>query len=432
MKDRSQSWIGGHPKAGRTPWQLAIPLLLLPVRLLAQDLPNLSPGEAIVHRVSETYRNARSYQFAGTLRRTWMVGFEPRVAEMYFQAASSGDGRYKLQSGLGMSKILAVSDGGKISIYSAEDGKYAERESGDLAGSIRGGLGDREASLLFAAWNIASRYQSLPRRTLQVEVAGNEVVPTGSGEVECLVLRLRLRAVDPSPAAAVWFTTLWIDPARWVVLRERSSSTPGDEEVAIRQESEERVAFTAVRVNDVLPDSLFRFAPPAAAQLVHRIPSWPDWFSQEEGRLGRAFEIGPPDFGSRDFSLVSTEGVRHDTKQLRGRILLLDFTATWCAPCLKQLEVLRGIHRDYSARGVVVLGIGTESRDVLHRSWKARRSPYPVLVDSGGTASALFNISALPTLVIIDRQGAIQSSFSGLVDRELVEKALAGLGVDER
>ncbi|MBX2813661.1 MAG: TlpA family protein disulfide reductase [Myxococcales bacterium] len=111
-------------------------------------------------------------------------------------------------------------------------------------------------------------------------------------------------------------------------------------------------------------------------------------------------------------------------EDFKGSVVLLDFWATWCPPCIVSLPKLERIHQRYAKEGFTVLAINQEPGQIpMLRSFVASRElTFPVVVDSG-TIADTYRVSVLPTMVLIDRNGVVRAYFRGTVG----EKRLAAL-----
>lgn len=133
-----------------------------------------------------------------------------------------------------------------------------------------------------------------------------------------------------------------------------------------------------------------------------------------------------------DFVLPSDEGnVR--LSELRGKVVMLNFWATWCGPCRQEMPPLQALQERHASRGFVLLGINVDRRFDKAQAMAAQLGVrYPLLHDGGKKVSGLYGVDNMPYTVLIDRDGNIRYRHRGYVPGviDTYEREVRGLLVE--
>ncbi len=125
-----------------------------------------------------------------------------------------------------------------------------------------------------------------------------------------------------------------------------------------------------------------------------------------------------------EVALQTLDGRSFNLAELRGRVVLLNFWATWCIPCRSEIPELNTMHRDLESRGLSVVGVSTyDGADGVRDFWKDIKQDYTVLLGDRGVESS-FAVAGLPTTLILDREGRIRARIVGERKRDAFEAAV--------
>jgi peroxiredoxin len=108
-----------------------------------------------------------------------------------------------------------------------------------------------------------------------------------------------------------------------------------------------------------------------------------------------------------NFTLTDLSGKNWTLKDLRGKVVLLNFWATWCPPCRKEMPDLETLYRRFGPQGLVILGVSDEEAVKVQPFIAQQKVTYPVLLDPGRKVNELFQIDGIPKTFIYDREGKI-------------------------
>jgi len=115
-----------------------------------------------------------------------------------------------------------------------------------------------------------------------------------------------------------------------------------------------------------------------------------------------------------DFTLRTVGGPNLRLQEQRGQVVLINFWATWCGPCQQEMPKLNALYEKYHAAGFVLLGVNVDD-DAKKAASVAQKLgiKFPVLLDTDKAISHLYDLSTMPSTVIIDRDGRVHYVHKG-------------------
>lgn len=114
------------------------------------------------------------------------------------------------------------------------------------------------------------------------------------------------------------------------------------------------------------------------------------------------------------FSLPDLKGRTNTNATFRGQVLLINFWATWCAPCREEMPALDRLQKQFEGKGLAVISISVDSeQSVIKEFIKGAKTQFPILHDPEMKCHDEYKVFAYPTTFLVDRQGVIQRYWIG-------------------
>ena len=153
------------------------------------------------------------------------------------------------------------------------------------------------------------------------------------------------------------------------------------------------------------------------------------WIRQNYRRLRPEGPHATQDFTVRRIDAAAAPGSEFRLSAERGHPVLVDFWATWCAPCLESLPILDKVYARLHERGLRAIAIETEGSDAKARVLVSRLGLQLPIGSDEGALSERFGVTAIPYMLLIDSDGHISRVFRGVHSESEIERAVVAAGL---
>jgi peroxiredoxin len=115
-----------------------------------------------------------------------------------------------------------------------------------------------------------------------------------------------------------------------------------------------------------------------------------------------------------DFTLKSRSGENMKLSELRGQVVMINFWASWCGPCRQEMPLLEELYQRYQPMGFTLLGVNVEEDSAAaEKVLKEIQVSFPILYDRNNQVSESYDVSAMPSTFLVDRDGRVRHLHKG-------------------
>lgn len=205
-------------------------------------------------------------------------------------------------------------------------------------------------------------------------------------------------------------TTLCIDKQSHLILRRQLKPKPGRSLPGAERAQDAAIEtnFLNAKVGAPVSPDAFKIPNPDDAEKVDKFP-----FDRQAAQQPASPLVGKP---APDFTLKDLDGKDVKLASTAGKVVVLDFWATWCKPCLQAMPDMQKLYQKLEKNGVVFLGINTDRGSPKRQIKKivdANNVTFPTLLDGTGTVRDKYGVTAIPTVVVIDKTGKVANVHLG-------------------
>jgi len=145
--------------------------------------------------------------------------------------------------------------------------------------------------------------------------------------------------------------------------------------------------------------------------------------------VGACSKSGAVEIGSKapDFTLTDTEGNNVSLSEFSGKVVIVDFFASWCPPCRMEIPDFIELRNEYDPGDFAMIGVAVEGLGAAKSFAEKMKINYPVLVDDGKVSGAYGPIRSIPTTFVIGKDGNVARMYIGYREKAVFEKDIKEL-----
>jgi len=372
----------------------------------------------LLKKVSEKYANATSYRIESNVEEEFGNEFSKQWSKSLQTSVVAPGNKYRFEARAASDWWILVSDGETEWLYQPTAAEYKKQAAPTHGPSRLKSSGRISFYALEQAQNAVKNLVELPSSAKSSSYLPDEYFASGDEQISCYVIHATEKyrpGWTPNITASF---TVWVDK-KSLAVRKLQERLEGALIVGQPQTHEIGVTTTTYQRADVdnsqIPLNIFTFIPPSGAKLVTEF---------QTPTLTRATSVGKT---APDVTLDSPDGKKVSLKSFQGRPVLLDFWATWCAPCVASLPSLARLYDEASKHGLVMLGIDEDGEAKTATQFLAKNQhDWPNFHDDGEVIRRFPN-QGIPHLVLIGSTGMVVFAESSFDEGEL-RAAIAKLG----
>jgi peroxiredoxin/outer membrane lipoprotein-sorting protein len=372
-----------------------------------------TPVQLLLKEIDAAYAKLGSAEFDGTITGSFDVRGQVNHHEASFASRFASPNKFRHQT---KDDALVGSTGTTVYSYLSERDQYqsadapkARAGSADWPAAIVDTLNKQNPAMLLAISTSASAELTNISREMTL------IDPTVIDGVSYPTLRFDVGADHQ-------ITTMLVDP-RTHLLRQVSFDYRKPMEkagTADVKQAEVTIDYSKVSIDAPAEAAVFAWTPPTGAALV-TISSASEMADDSPDAVKDLIGKTAP-----DFTLKGLDDKDIKLSSLKGSVVILDFWATWCGPCMASLPHLNDLYNDESPNGLKVIAVNLqEDKDTVQATITKKKWSLPVALDTEGSVAQKYKANAIPETVVVGKDGTVKQVFVGSGHEDDIKAAVA-------
>ena len=401
----------------RRPALLALLVLasLLPSRAVRSEAAE-GDARALVESVATAYEKLARYRFEGVIqvKATGSELPEAQQMEMLFRYAAIRPSKLHSDARNPYMPSLVVANGESLWVSASTLHQYSVQKAPAFTPGTKPTAAMRafDPALTFSA--------GLATDLLSARWLGADTVHTASGPVSCRLVELTYAPDTTRSNARALPRVVWIDEARKMVLRDSNTTDMSHPKFGLVRQAQV-IRYVVADLESTPADSLFHFQPPADSKRVRRIGQSASNDRDDTGKPATAFSL----------ALLDGKGKKVSLAGQKGKVVVLDFWATWCGSCRRWMPIVAKLEKETAGKNVKFYAVNVREPAATVRAYvDAQKVAVPVLLDSDGMVGTAYGASSIPLTVVVGKDGKIVRTLVGVHPEEDLRDALREAGVE--
>ncbi len=317
----------------------------------------------VLQRTAALYRNLSSYEFQVTVQ-TIHSG---NVSEQHLREIGARPGKFRIED-TDLKGDVRIADGQTEWTFNRGSSEYSK-------------------TLLYAnTLTPISDLENIDQHVTQAEFAREELYEVDGKRVPVVVVRVTRDQWPKDTLSGTQFAMYRIDENNFKVYKA----------ITYASDDTQIVLYSILKWNEPVSEKAFAFAPSASSSAGSSVAEQQAAFKSLVGTQ------------ASDFTLQDTDGHAVSLHDLRGKVVILDFWASWCPPCRAEMPGLQRLSQELSSQGLVVLGLDVgETPDQVVKFARQESYTFPLLLGAEPDVSARYFVQVYPTTFVVDRHGRI-------------------------